>query len=168
MQPQLVDSCSAKVSSLPVRDQVRCVMLAVNRCAPLTAGWLDRQRLASACRDYAACLERWLAENASDTDLEKAARPIVRRLNRKIEYEDGIPGAMAAHALLDTEAIALGYSPEVGDEIIRAAVLFCAAAYTGRRDIPVEVDADRLSPQALQFIEDWWRACTSKIQALRE
>lgn len=168
MQSELVDSWIAMVYSLPPRDQVRCVMLAVDRCSPLAAGWLERQKLAGAHRDYASCLERWLAESASDEDLEKAARPFVRRLNREIESEDDIPGAMAAHALLDTEAIALGYSPEVGDEIIRTAVLFCAAAFTGSRDVPIEVDADRMSPQELQFIEDWWRACTSKIQGLRE
>jgi len=168
MQPELVDQYIARVYALDPRDQVSCVLTAVQRCAPLAAAWFESQKLGSAHRDYASCLERRLARKASDKDLEKAARPLDRRLNREIEDEQDLPGAMAAHALLDTEAIALGYSPEIGDEIVRTAVLFAAAAFTRSANAPIEVDADRLSPEELGFIEQWWSDCTKNVPALME
>ncbi len=168
MQPELVDQYIARVYALDPREQVHCVLAAVRRCAPLAATWFDTQKLGSAHREYTGCLDRWLARKASDKELEKAARPLDRRLNREIEDEQDLPGAMAAHALLDTEAIALGYSPEVGDEIVRTAVLFAAAAFTHSENVPIEVDADRLSPEELAFIEQWWQDCTKAVPALTE
>jgi hypothetical protein len=132
----------------------------------MAAKWFEAQKLGAGHRDYLSCLERWLEGKATDKDLEKAAGPLDRRLNREIENEPDLPGAMAAHALLDTEAIALGFSPEMLDEILRAAVFFSAAAFTRSQDVPVEVDTDRLSPDELTFIQEWWHECTRDFPAL--
>jgi len=162
----LIDQWIAKVFELPAREQVKCVLIALQPCAPIAAGWADAQKLGDPFRKYAGTLHRWLTGEASDRELEKAAHPLDRRLNREIESEQDLPGAMAAHAFLDTVAIALGYSPEVGDEIIRTAVFFASAASTGSRDVPVEVDADRLTPTEQQFIQDWWRECAARLPEL--
>jgi len=166
MQPHPVDLWLAKLLTLPTRDQVSAVRIAVQRCDPIAAKWFDGQKLGPAYREYAATLDRWLAAQAKDKDLEKAARPLDRRLNREIEYEQDLPGAMAAHAQTDLMAIGLGYSPEMLDEILRTAVFFAAAAYTGSRDVPIQVDADRLSPGELAFIEEWWRESVRRFPGL--
>ena len=166
MLPELVDQWLAKLQTIPTREQVACVLIAARRCEHIAGKWFETQKLGSAHRDYVSALDRWLAGQASDKDLEKAARPLDRRLNREIENEPDLPGAMAAHALLDTEAIALGFSPEMLDEILRAAVFFSAAAFTGSRDVPVEVDTDRLSPGELNFIQEWWHECKRTFSAL--
>jgi hypothetical protein len=166
MLPELVDQWLARLQTVPARDQVACVLMAARRCEPIASRWFEAQKLGAAYRDYVSCLDRWLAGKASDRELEKAAHPLDRGLNREIENEPDLPGAMAAHSLLDTEAIALGFSPEMLDEILRAAVFFAAAAFTGSDNVPVEVDTDRLSPGELNFIQEWWQDCTRTFPAL--
>jgi len=166
MLPGLVDQWLAKLQTLRTREQVACVLIAARRCEPRASRWFEGQKPGPAHRDYVSCLERWVEGKASDKELDKAARPFDRRLDREIEYEPDLPGAMAAHALLDTEAIALGYSPEMLDEILRTAVFFSAAAFTGSQNVPVEVDTDRLSPAELTFIQDWWQECTRSLASL--
>jgi hypothetical protein len=166
MLPDLVDQWLAKLPTVPTRDQVTCVLIAARRCEPIASRWFETQKLGAAHRDYVLCLERWLAGKASDKELEKAARPLDRRLNREIENEPDLPGAMAAHSLLDTEAIALGFSPEMLDEILRTAVFFAAAAFTGSTNVPVEVDTDHLTPSELNFIQEWWHECSRTFSPL--
>ena len=162
------DQWILKLQTLPSRDQVICITGATQRSDPIAALWFDRQKLGTAHRAYVERLDRWLANKASDKDLEKAARPLGRRLNRELEYEPDLPGAMAAHALLTTEAIALGYSPEAIEDILTTGIFFAAAAFTGSHDVPVQVDAERLSPNELNFIEEWWHECTKRYPALEE
>lgn len=166
MLPDLIDQWLAKLQTIPTRDQVACVLIAARRCEPIASRWFEAEQLGAAHRDYLSCLDRWLAGKASDKELEKAAWPLDRRINREIENESDLPGAMAAHALLDTEAIALGFSPEMLDEILRTAVFFAAAAFTGSHDVPVQVDTDRLSPSELKFIDEWWHACAGSVPSL--
>jgi len=166
MLPELIDQWLAKLLTIPTREQVACVLVAARRCEPIASKWFEAQKLGAAHRDYVSALDRWLAGKASDKELENAARPLDRRLNREIENEPDIPGAMAAHSLLDTEAIALGYSPEMLDEILRTAVFFAAAAFTGSKDVPVEVDTDRLTPAELNFIQEWWNECMRTFSVL--
>ena len=166
MLPDLIDQWLAKLQDLSTQDQVSAVLLAANRCEPIAGAWFDAQKLGAAFGDYTACLDRWLLRQASDKDLEKAARPLDRRLNREIEHEQDLPGAMAAHAFLDTEAIALGYSPEMLDEILRTSVFFAAAAFTRSNDVPIQVDTDRLSPAELQFLQEWGQECIRRFPAL--
>lgn len=167
MQQHPVDRWIANLQSLPTRDQAACVLMAAQRCDSIASKWFEGQNLGAAHRDFVKVLDRWLLGAASDKDLEKAARPLDRRLNREIENERDLPGAMAAHALLDIEAIALGYSPEMLEEILTTAVFFAAAAFTGSQDVPVQVDADRLSPAELKFIEIWWQECIRHYPALQ-
>jgi hypothetical protein len=166
MLPQLIDEGLAKLQTIPTRDQVACVLLAARRCEPIASCWFEAQRLEAAYRDYETRLDQWLAGKASDKSWTRAAQPLDRRLNREIENEPDLPGAMAAHSLLDSEAISLGFWPEMLDEILRTAVSFAAAAFTGSHHVPVEVDTDRLGPGELTFIRDWWRECTRAFPAL--
>jgi hypothetical protein len=152
MLPELVDQWLARLQTVPTRDQVACVLMAARRCEPIASRWFEAQKPGAAYREYVSCLDRWLEGKASDRELEKAAHPLDRRLNREIENEMDLPGAMAAHSLLD--------------EILRTAVLFAAAASTGSDYVPVEVDTDRLSPGELNFIQEWWQDCTRTFPAL--
>ncbi len=161
------DQWISKLQTLPSRDQVVCVTIATQRSDPIAARWFDGQKLGADHRTFVECLDRWIARNASDKELEKAARPLGRRLNREIEQESDLPGAMAAHALLTTEAIALDYSPEAIEDILTTAIFFAAAAFTGSRDVPIQVDAERLSPDELKFIEEWWHECTKRYPVLK-
>ncbi len=166
MQPHPFDLWISKLMTLPARDQVGAVRIAVQRCEPLAADWFDGQKLGAAFREYLASLDRWLAGQVKNKELEKSARPLDRRLNREIENEQDLPGAMAAHAQTDLMAIGLGYSPEMLDEILTTAVFFAAAAFTGSRDVPIQVDADRLSREELAFIDEWWRECLRRFPNL--
>jgi hypothetical protein len=168
MDPNLIDRAITKLTVLPVRQQVQCVLLAARRVQPVAAAWFDQEKLGPALREYVSCLERWLEAKASDQELEKAARPLDRRLNCEIEHERDLPGAMAAHAFLDMEAIALGYSPEMLEEIIRTSVFFSAAASTQSQDVPIEVDTPRLTAGELQFLEQWRLESEGLLPSLRE
>jgi hypothetical protein len=77
-------------------------MLAAQRCEPLARQWFERQKLSGQCRGYVESLARRLTGRAPDKELEKAARPPERRLNREIEYEDDLPGAAAASPRLSS------------------------------------------------------------------
>ncbi len=168
MHPQLVDQWIAKLQTLPARDQATCVMFAAQRCEPIARKWFARQKLADAHQAFLHCFSKWQAGTSSDNDLEKAARSLDRRLNREIENEQDVIGAMAAHSLMDVEAVALGFSPEALEEILTTAVFFAAASFTGSQDVPIQVDADRLSPGELHFIEDWWAECLRRFPGLAD
>ena len=166
MDPNLIDDWLDQLLTLSSHDQAGAIMLAAMKCEPLARAWCAKERLADAHQVYLEAFARWQTGAISDADLEKAARPLDRRLNREIENEPDVVGAMAAHCLTDVEAIALGFSSEMIDEILRTALFFAAAAFTGSQDVPIEVDSDRLRPDEIRFIADWWAECVQAYPQL--
>jgi hypothetical protein len=109
----------------------------------------------------------WIEGSCSDTELDTYGQRLQELVPEDIRVDGDPPSAYAGWALRDVPLVALGQGEDTQDDIVVTAVLYAAAAASGRGSDAAAVRFDRLTSAELVFLDAWWRECRTQVSQLQ-
>jgi hypothetical protein len=155
-----------RVLELPTKQQVACLVLAVEKALPVWERWEVRHCRSRAGHDLLQACRTWVAGSLPDDRLAAIRRKFQRIKKRARADESDLLAANLGYALHAIPLVALRQCKEVHSDIFITSVVSAAEACCGVVSDHVVIDVRQLAGEVKRWIIRWWQECCRRFPEL--